>query len=38
MLYSLFYVEKFEDIVVKYEIKDCLEIKKNINKIVVVIF
>lgn len=28
MLYSLFYVEKFEDMVVKYEIKDCLEIKK----------
>lgn len=29
MLYRLFKVEKFEDMVVKYEIKDCLEIKKN---------
>lgn len=37
MSYRLFYVEKFEDMVVKYEIKDCLEIKKIINKIVVVI-
>lgn len=30
MLYRLFKVEKFEDMVVKYEIKDCLEIKKKL--------